>query len=394
MRGPLEGYRVIDTSQMISGPVATRILGDQGADVIKVEIPGVGDIVRGMGDKKANMSATFATANRNKRSVCLNLKKARGLELLMELVKSADVFFQNFRPGTAERMGIGYQDLAEANPALIYVSISGFGEKGPYKHKRVYDPIVQAMSGLAAIQKNRETGRPNMVRAIIPDKLTAMTAAQAATAALLARVKTGKGQHIRVSMLDSMISFLWPESMSNYTIVDQEPGPTREDIAQDLIFETRDGYITVGTVSDSEWIGWSRAIKNLELANDARFNTVGGRIKNVVARLDLMAQELKNKTTAEWLEILDVHEVPCAPVLSREEVVNFPQVVANELIFESVHPIVGRIRQARGAARFEETPGTELNPAPYLGEHTDEVLAELGLSQEQINILRQNNIVD
>ncbi len=394
MGGPLEGYRVIDTSQMISGPVATRILGDQGADVIKVEIPGVGDIVRGIGDKKASMSATFATANRNKRSIGLNLKKPQGLELLLELVKTADVFLQNFRPGTVERMGIGYQDLSQINPKLIYVSISGFGEKGPYTHKRVYDPIIQAMSGLAVIQKDRETGRPHLIRAIIPDKLTALTAAQAVTAALLSRAKTGKGQHIRVSMLDSMISFLWPESMSNYTIIDKEPGPNREDIAQDLIFETSDGYITVGTVTDSEWQGWSSATEKPELANDPRFKTAAGRGENIVARLDLMGQELKKRTTAEWLEILDQHEVPCAPVLSREELIDFPQVVANELVIESVHPLIGRIRQARGAARFEQTPTNDLNPAPFLGEHTDQILAELGISQEQIETLRSRQIVD
>lgn len=394
MGGPLEGYRVVDTSQMISGPVATRILGDQGADVIKVEPPFQGDMIREMGDRKKNMGATFATANRNKRSIVLNLKEARGLEIFMELIKTADVFLQNFRPGTVERMGISYEDLCKIKPDLVYISISGFGEKGPYQHKRVYDPVIQALSGLAMIQKDRKTGRPNMVRAIIPDKVTALTAAQAATAALLSRAKTGQGQHIRISMLDSVISFLWPESMSNYTIVDKVPGLTREDIAQDLIFATKDGYITVATVTNAEWKGWALATENPELMNDPRFDTTAGRVDNIVERLALMAQALKNRTTAEWLEILDKHEVPCAPIVSREALVDFPQVVANELVVESVHPIIGRMRQARGAARFEETPTNDLKPAPYLGEHTDEILKELGIAQEEIEILHSSQIVD
>lgn len=394
MPGPLNGYRVIDTSQMISGPVATRILGDQGADVIKIEIPFQGDIIRGMGDRKKNMGATFATANRNKRALGLNLKDPRGFEIFRDLIKTADVFLQNFRPGVVERMGIGYDDLSKIHPGLVYVSISGFGESGPYAHKRVYDPIIQALSGLAMIQKNRESGRPHLVRAIIPDKLTALTAAQAATAALLARAKTGKGQHIRVSMLDSVVSFLWPESMSNYTIVDKEPGPMREDIAQDLIFKTKDGYITVATVTDSEWEGWALATENPELLNDSRFKTNAGRTDHVVARLDLMAQVLKNRTTAQWLEILDRHEVPCAPVLSREELLDFPQIVANDLVVESFHPLLGKIRQARGAAQFEQTPTHELKPAPYLGEHTHEILTELGVAEDEIEILRSKKIID
>ncbi len=393
MTGPLDGYRIIDTTQMISGPVATRILADQGAEVIKVEAPGLGDLLRHLGDDKSGISSTFATTNRNKRSIVLNLKESLGLELLRKLVRTADVFIQNFRPGTAERMGMGEDDLRIIKADLLYVSISGFGEKGPYRHKRVYDPIIQALSGLASIQKNRDTGRPHMVRAVIPDKLTAITAAQAVTAGLLSLARTGQGQHIRLSMLDSMLSFLWPESMSNYTIIEKEPGQTREELAQDLIFETKDGYITVGTVQNAEWKGLATGLEHPEWLEDPRFKTAADRLKNVVARLALTAEVLKTRTTGKWLEVLDSYEVPCAPVLNREEIVDSPQVIANELIVESNHPRIGRIRQARGAARFDQTSTHHFRPAPTLGEHTDEILCELGLSLEDIAILRSNQVV-
>jgi crotonobetainyl-CoA:carnitine CoA-transferase CaiB-like acyl-CoA transferase len=209
MPGPLAGYRIIDVTQMISGPMATMLLADQGADVIKVEPPGMGDLTRALGGPRG-MSPTFSIVNRNKRSIVINLKDRRGIELLERLVAGADLFVQNFRPGVAEQMGIGEAALRHIKPNLVYVSISGFGESGPYVHKRVYDPVIQALSGLASIQGDPASGRPRMMRLIIPDKVTALTAAQAMTAALLARERTGKGQHVRLAMLDAAISFLWP----------------------------------------------------------------------------------------------------------------------------------------------------------------------------------------
>ena len=211
--GALSGFRIVDVSQVISGPVATRILADQGADVIKVEPPG-GDILRHMGGK-GGLAPTFTTTNRSKRAVVLDLKKPEGLATLKRLVASADVFVQNNRPGAAERMGIGEDALRAVNPRLIYVSISGFGESGPYSHKRVYDPLIQGMSGLAEIQGG-PGGRPALVRVIVPDKVTALTAAQSITAALLSRERTGEGQHVRLSMLDAVIAFVWPGTFSAF----------------------------------------------------------------------------------------------------------------------------------------------------------------------------------
>ncbi|MBW2495058.1 MAG: CoA transferase, partial [Deltaproteobacteria bacterium] len=207
MDGPLEGYRIVDLTAMVSGPIATMMLADQGADVIKVEPPGQGDLVRAIGEARSGITPLFATSNRGKRSISIDLKRAEGVALLKRLVATADVFAQNFRPGTVERMGIGESALRAVAPNLIYVSINGFGEQGPYAQQRVYDPVIQAASGLAAVQRDRKTGRPQMVRTIVADKLTALTAAQAMTAALLSRERTGEGQHVRLAMLDAMVSF-------------------------------------------------------------------------------------------------------------------------------------------------------------------------------------------
>jgi crotonobetainyl-CoA:carnitine CoA-transferase CaiB-like acyl-CoA transferase len=392
MPGPLSGFRIIDVTQMISGPMATMILGDQGADVIKVEPPGIGDLTRALAGRRRGMSPTFAIANRNKRSVAINLKDARGIELLKRMVAQADLFVQNFRPGTVERMGIGEEALRAVKPDLVYVSISGFGERGPYAHKRTYDPVIQALSGLASIQAD-ETGRPRMLRVIVPDKVTALTAAQAMTAALLARERTGKGQHVRLAMLDAVISFIWPESMASYTFIGPDHAVTRPSNTRDLIFQTADGYITCGAVSDSEWAGLCRALERPEWLEDERFKTPAGRVRYADARLEMAAEVLIAKTSAEWLARLDAEQVPCAPVLSRDDILKDPQVAANHMIIESTHPHAGAMREPRPAARFEETPAELRIPAPLLGEHTDTILVESGIDQSELAGLHTAGIV-
>ncbi len=392
MPGPLSGFRVIDVTQMISGPMATMILADQGADVIKVEPPGIGDLTRALAGRKRGMSPTFAVANRNKRSVAINLKDARGVDLLKRMVARADLFVQNFRPGTVERMGIGEGALRAVKPDLVYVSISGFGERGPYVHKRTYDPVIQALSGLASIQAD-ESGRPRMMRVIVPDKVTALTAAQAMTAALLARERTGQGQHVRLAMLDAVISFIWPESMAGYTFIGPDRAITRPPNTRDLVFRTADGYITCGAVSDSEWEGLCRALERPEWLEDDRFKTPAGRVRFADARLELAAEVLVSKTSAEWLARLDAEQVPCAPILTREDLLRDPQVAANQMIVESTHPRAGAMRQPRPAARFEATPAELRIPAPTLGEHTDSVLGEIGVDQPELDAMRGAGIV-
>jgi crotonobetainyl-CoA:carnitine CoA-transferase CaiB-like acyl-CoA transferase len=396
MDGPLEGYRIVDLTAMISGPIATMMLAEQGADVVKVEPPGQGDLVRAIGRARSGISPLFATSNRSKRSIVIDLKQSTGVELLKRLVSTADVFVQNFRPGTADRMGIGESVLRAVAPDLIYVSISGFGEKGPYAHQRVYDPIIQARSGLAAIQRDRETGRPHMVRTAVADKLTGLTAAQAMTAALLARERTGEGQHVRLSMLDAVVSFLWPEGMMQYTFVrdgDELGRQSRNPLARELVFETSDGFITAGTVSDREWEGFARAAQRLEFADDPRFKTSAARVENWDERLELMGEVLRTDTTAHWLERLGAEQVPCAPILECHELLTDAQIAANELIEEIDHPQAGRIRHTRPAARFDRTAARIRGFAPTLGQHTDEVLTEIGLQASELAALRATGTI-
>ena len=393
MPGPLEGVCILDVSSMISGPLATRILADQGADVIKVEIPVIGDLVRHMGARRGGVSATFATTNRNKRSVAIDLRKEEGRELFHRLVEDADVFVQNFRPGAAERMGIGEAELRKKREDLLYVSISGFGESGPYAHKRVYDPVIQALSGLAAIQADRATGRPRMMRLIVPDKLTAVTAAQAITAGLFERSQSGRGQHLRLSMLDATVAFHWPEVMAGHTWISDEIHTPDARFAQDLVFETADGFITAGAVSDDEWRGLCKAIERPDWLEDERFATAAGRVAHAGERLTMLQEVLRGRTSEQWLARFESEDVPCAPVLDRAGLLVHPQILENQLIVENEHPVGGAMRQPRPAERFDRTPSQIDRPAPALGEHTDEVLREKGLLPEEIASLRDRGVV-
>ena len=395
MPGPLAGIRVLDLTSVVSGPLATMFLADQGADVIKIEPLG-GDITRRSRQSvsaSGEFSALFVSTNRGKRSLSLDLKRPEAGVIMRKLIARADVLVQNFRPGTMERLGLGEATLRANNPRLIYVSISGVGESGPYARKRVYDPIIQGLSGFADLQADPETRRPRMIRTIVADKTTAIFAAQAVTAALFARERTGEGQHIRLAMLDTMIASLWPEAMTQYTVVGREattPDPTAR---PELIFETTDGYITVGTISDSEWRGFCAAAQRPDLAEDPRFNTPGGRAVNATERILLMGEIIKERPTAKWLERLDANDVPSAPVLRRGEVIANEQVVARELIAEFDHPDIGRVRQPKPAARFDRTPANIQGPAPRIGAHSAMILRELGLETPEIDRLTAAKIV-
>lgn len=387
MTGPLTGIRVVDLSAMLSGPWAADILGDQGADVIKVEPPGSGDHVRALRNRSHGMASMFININRSKRSVTIDLKHPDGVATLRSLVASADVLVQNFRPGVVDRLGIGYDDLRAVNPGLVYLSISGFGESGPYADRRVYDPIVQALSGLTTVQAGSDSERPRLIRTVLPDKLTAMAGAQAICAALVARGRTGEGQHVRLSMLDAMLSFLWATDMDAYTFADRPVEPERAASFIDLIYETADGYITVATMKDSEWRAFCAAADRPDLLHDERFDTPAKRDENVDERLAVIQEVLRTRPAAEWLEILSEHDVPCAPALRRFELLDHPQVQASGTIVESDHAVAGRLRQARPAPRFSGTPVGPPRGAPLLGQHNREVLAELGLTDAEIDRL-------
>src|SRR5437879_3176540 len=409
MSGPLKGVRVLDLTGVVSGPFATMFLADQGADVLKIEPSGGGITRRSRAtiDKDGEFSALFISSNRGKRSLSIDVKSTAGREVLARLVAQADVLVQNFRPGAMERLGLGGDELRQRHPRLIYVSISGVGDSGPYVKKRVYDPIIQGLSGFADIQSQPVTNRPQMIRTIvcdvtacavntavvlsqtmvriICDKTTAVFTAQAVSSALYAREKTGKGDHIQVAMLDAMISYLWPEGMMQYTVVGAETTAADPNDRPDLVFRTSDGYITAGTISASEWQGFCRASGDPELAKDPRFATPSARSVNATARITRMAEYIGQHTTAQWLARLDAADVPCAPILRRGEIIHNEQVVARGIIAEFDQPMDRRVRQPKPAARFEINQAAIGGPAPRVGEHSHEVLRELGYDDDAID---------
>jgi crotonobetainyl-CoA:carnitine CoA-transferase CaiB-like acyl-CoA transferase len=390
MPGPLDGYRVVDLTSMISGPLATMILADQGADVIKVENPDGGDHTRAANNRRNGFSASFLNNNRNKRSVALDLRDPAAKDVLLRLVATADVFIQNFRPGVAERMGFGEDALRAVKPDIIYVSISGFGESGPYAGKPVYDPLIQGVSGLASVQAGSDTERPRLVRTIVPDKLTAVVASQAITAALLTRERTGVGQHVRLSMLDAIIAFLWASDMGSQTFVGNEFPQQEAASFIDLIYETATDYISAAVQTNKEWQALTRALNKPGWLTDPRFTTPALRQKNINDRLTMTQEVLKTRPAAEWLDVLTREGVPCAPVLTRSAMIQDAQVRANGIVVEVEHPGAGLLRQARPAARFSVTPAEMRHGGPELGADTETILAELGYSAEQIEALRAN----
>lgn len=385
MSGPLSGVTVLDISTVVAGPLATMHLADQGANVIKVEPPG-GDINRRSRQKvseNGQFSALFISTNHGKRSIALDLKNPDAMAVFRKLLLKADVLVQNFRPGATEKLGIGWEDVRKINPRTIYVSITGVGDRGPYVRKRIYDPMIQALSGMADIQSEQVTRRPQMIRTILADKTTSIFAAQAITAALFAREKTGVGQHIKLSLLGTMLSFLWPEAMMQYTVVGREKTAAATNVGPDLVFETRVGFMTVGTISDAEWQGFCEAVERPELKQDARFATAELRNLNSTERISIMADILREGDRDEWLRRLDRADVPCAPVLRRNEIIENEQVLAMNMVHTLEQPFVGEVRQAAPAALFGDMPSAIRGPAPGIGEHTRDILSEVGLSEEE-----------
>lgn len=390
--GPLEGIKVLDLTSMVSGPVAAMMLGDQGADVIKVE-PIHGEQLRHLGEPHNGIPATFFSCNRNKKSLAVDLKDEAGKEILWTLIKTADVLLQNFRPGAMARMGFSEEKVREKNPRIIYVSISGFGEKGPYSHKRVYDPIIQGLSGATDIQADRKSGRPNMIRIILADKVSALTAAQAVSSALFYRERQGEGQHIKISMLEATIAFFWPEGMSGLTYAENETDVRKTFSSIDLIYETKDGYLTISVISDKEWKGICEALERQELITDERFKSSLARRRNAEERREVIGEEVSKRSSAELLQILDANDVPCAPLLDRAELMEHPQIVESETVLRESYKGFGEVRQARPAARFQLTESSLRLPAPKLGQHSREILESLGYDEAKCDALIATNVI-
>ena len=367
-RGPLSGFRVLDLSSVVSGPMAAVVLADQGADVIKIEPPGWGDGIRGLGASRNGLSAIYSMINRNKRSVAINLKHSEGQQLIRRLAAKADVLLQNYRPGKMARLGLDYESLREDCPNLIYVSINGMGEVGPYAEQKTYDYVIQALSGILDVQgaaplsmnpasddgeQPAKGAELQMVRSIIYDKVTALTAAQGITAALLARERGSGGQHVQLSMLDTAVYFNWPELMWNYAFKGQ--GVQYAGDLADVcgISETADGAVVSG----------------------------------------YLGADCRQYATDELMELLAYNEIPAGRVNTRAQVIEDPQVQAAQILQDVDHPRGGPMRQPRSPLRFGNSPSMPLQPSVDLGAHTVEVLADLGLTLEQMQELAGQGVI-
>jgi len=391
---PLAGVRVVDLTSMVSGPLATCILADQGAQVIKVEPPGTGDLLRHMGFRRGAVSAIFATVNRNKRSLALDLQKPRGRALARQLVRSADVFVQNFRPGVVEELGLGEAELRAASPDLVYASISGFGSRGPYAKHPAYDIVIQALSGMATLQADEEGGTPALIQTVVCDKVAAIHAAQAICAALLARERGAGGQHLELSLLGTTLAFLWPDAMEAHTLMGDGvtvPRTGMRDIAQ--VHPTRDGFVTLMVVSDEQFRGLCRALRSPELEGDPRFESLDARLEHARELSGVVGVALSGFGTHEACERLREEGVPAAPALNAEAVLTDPHVVETRLLREIHHPQAGPMRTPRPAVDFGGVDPPPLVPAPVLGQHSIEILTELGIPRSELQRLCEDGLV-
>lgn len=387
--GPLNGVRVADFSAIFSGPIAGAMLADQGADVVKVEAF-TGDLMRKGFPQSNGMASAFTSMNRNKRGISLNLQTQGGKEAAIKLIQSADVVLENFRPGVMDRLGLGYDSFKDQQPKLVYASINGVGATGPYANRRVYDAVIQAVSGFTAL---RVDGRPEMVNSLVCDKITSLTAAEAIVAALFSAERTGQGQRVEVSMLDAALSFLWPDTMNNFTFMDHGIEPVAPLDHSVFLHETKDGWIASMPVQESEFFGVFRALERPELVEDERFQTAASRLEFRTQLRQLMDEAYPEFTTDELCERFEAEDVPYSRLNTRAEVLDDPQVKAMGALLSYQHPTAGLVRTPRPAAQFAQTPSNLYAHTPTLGEHTRDVLLELGYTEEEIAELQTSEAI-
>jgi crotonobetainyl-CoA:carnitine CoA-transferase CaiB-like acyl-CoA transferase len=391
---PLDDLVVIDLSRALAGPYCTMMLADLGARVIKVEAPDGGDDTRGWGPPfVGGESAYFLSINRNKQSVTLNLKHPRGRDLLLRLAERADVLVENFRPGAMDRLGLGYAAVHARLPRLVYCSISGFGQTGPYRERAAYDLIVQGMGGIMGITGEPD-GPPMRVGVAVADICAGMFAAYAILAALHVRERTGRGQWVDAAMLDGQVA--WMTYMAaNYFATGEDParvGSAHLNLVPYQPFATRDGFVNVAVGSEGLWQRFCDALE-LPIARDARFATNAARVAHRRELLDLLVPVFRRRTTAEWVERLLRAGVPAGPISRMSEVMTDPQVRHREMVVELEHPRAGRVTVNGVPVKLSETPGAVRTPPPLLGEHTDEVLRGLGLSRDEVAALREEGVI-
>ena len=395
MPGPMHGVRIVEMCVAVTGPLAVGLLVDQGAEAVKVEEPGFGDQGRYVGVVSGGISALFQMCNRGKRSAAVDCTDPRGREIVLDLAADADVFVQNMRPGVVERLGLGYTDVSARNPDIVYASLSGFGPDGPYAHRRVYDSVIQAQSGLVGNQTGINDDSPRFLRQAAADKITAYTASQAIVAALFARERGAGGQHVQLAMLDASVAFLFADAAAHEVALDNDqPHLSQSFSAHQRAITLSDGHAVVAAVTDSEFHGMARAF-GVD-SSDPRLATMADRQGNrpetsaVFRAVHAAAAAMPLK---DAVEALDRHQVPFGVVLDVENVAGDAQAVHNELFTEHDHPAMGRVRQPRPAARFSTTPARLRQPSsPIHGQHTDEVLDEIGWG-DRIEELRAEGVI-
>jgi crotonobetainyl-CoA:carnitine CoA-transferase CaiB-like acyl-CoA transferase len=395
LAGPLAGYRVLDLARILSGPYCTMMLGDFGAEIIKVERPGAGDDTRHWGPPfVAGESAYYLSINRNKRSITVDFGQEAGREIVYALARTADVAIENFRPGTADRIGIGYERLRQENPRIVYCSISGFGQEGPYRDYPGYDALAQAMSGMMSISGEPD-GTPMKHGMSIADIGAGMWAAFAIVSALLARERTGEGQAIDISLLDAQLSWL-TYAAGNFFATGENPGrfgSAHPSIVPYQPFATADGYLMLAVGNDRLWQRFCDIVGEPELATQPGFATSAERVINREAVIDRIAAIMRKRTTEEWLRMLGEAGIPAGPINTVAQALTDPHVLAREVVVTLDHPMAGQVRATGIPAKLSATPGEVQSAPPLLGEHTDEVLGSLGYGARDIARLRDDGVI-
>ena len=392
--GPLEGVKVVDMTTVLMGPYATQMLGDYGADVIKVELLD-GDVTRQIGPTRhPGMGPVFLNTNRSKRSICLDLKKPAGRDAVLRLIEKADVLVYNVRPQAMMRLQLGYDVVSKVNPRLIYAGVFGFGQDGPYAAKPAYDDLIQGATALPALMAQTSDGVPRYVPNALVDRIVGLTAVGAICASLVHRDKTGRGQRVDIPMFETMAGFVMGDHMGGLTY---DPPLDRGGYARHLSpdrrpYKTADGYICVIVYNDKQWENFFKATGRDDLRSDPKFATFAGRATNIDVVYAELARILGTRTTAEWNEILEKADVPVMPMHDLETLLGDPHIVATSVFPVTDHPTEGRIRSTKVSAKWSETSAEPQRLAPRLGEHSEEILREAGFSNDEIAAMVRDGV--
>jgi len=388
---PLNGIKVIELSNMVTASLAAMTLAGQGADVIKVEPLGIGDKLRHFGSQKAGISGVFNNCNRGKQSLAINLKSKTGQEAVRRLILGADILIHNYRPGVMSKLGLKSDELRQANPKLIVCSLTGFGRQGPLKNAPAFDHVIQAISGMTGVQGKK--GALEFINMLVCDKITAYTAAQAVTAALVVQARTGQGQHIDISMLAASLAFMWPDGMMHNTLLAKDALQLAPMADYYQTFKTRDGYIAAAPFGDEAWQALFKIVNRPDLANDPRFATLLSRGQHISVLLDAFAKMDIDQTSDQLLAALQAADIPCAPCLGLDELAQNEQIQAIGAIETQNHPHLGPLNMAANPVHFAGQTPRPLGPSPLLGEHSDLILSQYGYSAKDLSQMRNDNVL-